>query len=520
MNLPARLSLLLLALILLPTVASADPKLPGVFSDNMVLQRDKAVPVWGKAEPGEKVTVEFAGQSLSATADDKGQWSVTLKELKTNATGQVLKVTGKSGEALSYKNVLVGEVWLCSGQSNMQWTLKRSMNSKAEIAAAKYPLIRLLSVKRTASVKALKDITGTWQPCTPKTAATFSAVGYFFGRRLRKELNVPIGLINSSWGGTRAEAWTKLGALKAQSSLAPLLTHWDKSISSYDLEAERARFKKAVEQWKYKMKSVKKGKRGPRKPRMRWNPAGSYHRPGNLYNGMISPLIPFAIKGVVWYQGESNLNRAEQYKTIFPTMIKNWRQDWQQGDFSFYFVQLAPFRYKWAQPSICAELWEAQLFTMKTVKNTGMAVITDIGNHKDIHPKNKHDVGKRLALWALAKDYKKIDLVCSGPIYKSMKVVGNKVILSFDLYGGALKSRDGGALSDFTMAGPDKKFHPAKAKIVGATIEVDCDQVTEPKSVRFAWKDTANPNLVNKEGLPASPFRTDSWPALTAGKHH
>ncbi|MDF1667788.1 MAG: sialate O-acetylesterase [Planctomycetota bacterium] len=520
MNVPARLSCILLSLILLPTLASADPTLPAVFSDNMVLQRDKAVPVWGKADPGEKVTVEFAGQSLSATANDKGQWTVTLEKLKTNATGQELKVTGKSGQARSYKNVLVGEVWLCSGQSNMQWTLNRAMNGKAEIAAAKYPLIRLLSVKRTASVKALKNITGRWQPCTPKSAATFSAVGYFFGRHLHKELNVPIGLINSSWGGTRAEAWTKLGALQAQDSLAPLLKHWDKSINTYDVKVEKERFQKALTAWKYKLKSVKKGRRAPRKPRMRWDPALSYHRPGNLYNGMISPLIPFAIKGVVWYQGESNLGRAEQYKTIFPTMIKNWRQDWQQGDFSFYFVQLAPFRYKWGDPSICAELWEAQLFTMKTVKNTGMAVITDIGDHKDIHPKNKHDVGKRLALWALAKDYKKSDVVCSGPIYKAMEVRGNKVVLSFDLYGSKLKSRDGKALTNFKMAGADKKFYPAKARIVGATIEVECDQVPAPKSVRFGWKDTANPNLVNKEGLPASPFRTDQWPALTAGRHH
>lgn len=520
MSAVTRVGALFLGLFLFAPTAFADPQFASVFSDNMVLQRGQPVPVWGRAAPGEKVTVSFAGQSLSATADEKGAWSVTLTSLTAHKTGQELKVTGASGEARLCKNVLVGEVWLCSGQSNMQWSLTRSMNGKKEIAAANYPMIRLLYVKRTASVTAKDKIQGLWQACTPKTAAPFSAVAYFFGRRLFKELDVPIGLINSSWGGTRAEAWTRLGALKAQESLAPLLKHWDQSIKTYDGKAEKERFQKALARWKEKRKNLKKGQRGPRRPRMRWDPATSYHRPGNLYNGMIAPLVPFAIKGVIWYQGESNLGRADQYKTIFPAMIRNWRSDWKQGDFPFYFVQLAPFRYRWAHESICAELWEAQLFTMKTVKKTGMAVITDIGDPKDIHPKNKQDVGRRLALWALAKDYGKTGLVCSGPIYKSMTVQGGTVTLSFDLFGSSLKSRDGQALTDFVMAGADKVFHPATAKIVGETIVVECDKVKEAKSVRFAWRDTANPNLVNKEGLPASPFRTDSWPARTAGKTH
>jgi sialate O-acetylesterase len=497
---------------------SADPRVPAIFGDNMVLQQQKVIPIWGTAPAGEELVVSFAGQTKKTVTAEDGRWQVKLDALDGSFEGRTLTITGKA--TLTFKNVLVGEVWLCSGQSNMQWTLQRARDAKAEIAAAKYPNIRLLTVKRTAKTKAQSDIQGRWAECNSKSASQFSAVGYFFGRHLHKELKVPVGLINSSWGGTRAEAWTSPAALKEQESLGALLKWWDQIISGYDLEKAKKNYAAALENWKLKRQKLKKKQRGPRKPRMRWDPAQSYHRPGNLYNGMIHPLIPFAIRGSIWYQGESNVSRAEQYKVIFPTLIKSWRSAWSQGDFPFYFVQLAPFRYGRADPACCAELWEAQLMTMKNVKNTGMAVITDIGHIKNIHPKNKQDVGRRLALWALAKDYGRKNLIFSGPIYKAMTRSEGKIIVQFDLHGSSLKSRDGKALTEFMIAGSDKKFHPAQAIIKDNVIEVSSSAVTKPEAVRFGWRDTANPNLVNKEGLPASPFRTDRWPAKTAGKHH
>ena len=458
--------------VLASAAASAAVKLPALIGDNMVLQRGQPVHIWGWADKGEEVTVTVAGQTLTAKAGDDGRWKVTLDKL---TVGRPLEMTvkGSSGNAITVKNIAVGEVWVCSGQSNMELGIGMGNNAQQEIAAAKYPRIRLFLVTWAKAAQPASNVKGKWKPCSPQSVAAdgwggFSAAAYFFGRQLHKDLKVPIGLIDTTWGGTPAEFWTSRKALEANPILKPL--------AQGELSC--------------------------------------------LYNGMIAPLIPYAIRGAIWYQGESNVAHAYQYRTLFPAMIANWRADWGQGDFPFGFVQIAPFKYHndWKiDPACCAELWEAQLLTLKSVPNTGMAVTTDITDLGDIHPKNKQEVGRRLALWALATVYGR-PIVYSGPIYKSMAVEGDNIRLQFDQRGGGLIARDGKPLTNFTIAGADRKFVPAVATIDGDSIVVQSDQVANPTAVRFAWHDDATPNLANKEGLPASPFRTDSWKGVTEGK--
>ena len=442
-------------------------KLPAVISDNMVLQRGMPVPIWGWADKGEEVTVAIAGQTKTAKAGDDGRWKVVLDKLEV---GQPLEMTvkGSSGNAITLKNILVGEVWVCSGQSNMEMGIGMCDKAKEEIAAANYPEIRLLMAPNVKAAQPANDTTAKWAPCTPQSVAAdgwggFSALAYYFGRQLHKELKVPIGLIDTTWGGTPAEFWTSRKALESNPSLKPL----------------------------------------------------AQGEASCLYNGMIAPLIPYAIRGAIWYQGESNAGQAYLYRTLFPAMIANWRADWGQGDFPFGFVQLAPFRYGGQNPANWAELCEAQRLTLDASPNSGMAVTTDIGNVKDIHPTNKQEVGRRLALWALAKTYGKSDLVYSGPIYKSMAAEGNKIRLQFDHLGGGLKTSDGKPLVEFTIAGADQKFVPAVAEIDNNSVVVHADTVAQPVAVRYAWRDDTQPNLANKEGLPASPFRTDAWKGVT-----
>ena len=379
--------------------------------------------------------------------------------------GEPLEMTvkGSSGTAMVLKNILVGEVWVCSGQSNMELPLSPCKNAQEEIAAAQYPQDPLVHGPEKQCRRSRKSMCkGNWAECSPATVPGFSAVAYFFGRDYFQKLGVPVGLIHTSWGGTAAQLWTSRKVLESD----PVL-------------------------------------------KVDWSPAGS-----GLYNGMIAPLIPYAIRGAIWYQGESNIGGRYQYRTLFPSMIANWRADWGQGEFPFGFVQIAPFFYGGQDPALCAELREAQLLTLKASPNTGMAVTMDIGELKDIHPKNKQDVGKRLAIWALAKVYGQ-RLVYSGPIYKSMTIEGRKIRLQFRHVVGGLVSADGKPLTQFTIAGADQKFVPAVAEIDGKTILVHSDQVAEPVAVRYAWRHDAQPNLANKAGLPASPFRTDAWKGLT-----
>jgi sialate O-acetylesterase len=444
-----------LVLVLSSTLAAAAAKLPSVIGDNMVLQRGQPVPIWGWADKGEEVTVNFAGQSVSAKADDTGRWKVSLAKLEAGGPFE-MKVEAASG-ARTVKNVLVGDVWVCSGQSNMEMGIAMCNHAKEEIAAANYPNIRLFAVPKVQADSPAKDVQAKWVPCDPKTVSAggwggFSAAAYYFGRTLQKELKVPVGLIHTSWGGTPAEFWTSRKALEGVPELKGLAN------------------------------------RGSSK----------------LYNAMLAPLMPFAIRGAIWYQGEANVGRDKQYSILFPTMIRNWRAEWGEGDFPFFFVQIAPF-----QGYDCHGLWEAQFHTLKSVPNTGMVVTTDIGDVKDIHPRNKQEVGRRLALWALAKTYGR-DVSFSGPIYKAMVIEGGKIRLTFD-YGTGMKASDGKPLSYFKIAGPDHVFHPAKAEVDGDSLVVSSPEVAQPEAVRFAQEGKATPNLVNQAGLPASPFRTDGW---------
>ena len=492
--------------------AEADVRLPSVIGSNMVLQRSMTLPIWGWAESGERVTVQVAGQTKSTTAGPDGRWRVTLDPLKT---GGPLTMTVSGKNKLTLKNVLVGEVWFCSGQSNMQFALRSANHAQAEIAAAKYPKIRLISVPLRGTQKPQYDFKGAWTECSPQTAARFSAVGYFFGRDLHKALGVPVGLIHCSWGGSSCEAWVKRSVLQSDPRYQPLLDRWKTVEATYDPDKAQARYQQQLAAWKKRAAQARKaGRKLPRRPRRPRNPLIGQHRPANLYNGMLLSAMPYAIRGAIWYQGESNAGRAYQYRSLFPTMIRNWRDDWKQGDFPFYFVQLANFRAVKPDPgeSTWAELREAQSMTLK-LPHTGQAVIIDIGAARNIHPKNKQDVGKRLALIALAKDYGQ-DVVYSGPTYKSKTVTDGKVVLSFDDLGGGLVAR-GGTLKGFAVAGTDRKFVWADAKIVGKTIVVSSPKVKQPVAVRYAWADNPVCNLYNKAGLPASPFRTDTWPGIT-----
>ncbi len=463
-------SLFLAALAFLTTLpAMAEVKLPSIIGDNMVLQRDEELPIWGWDDAGADVSVTIGDAKATAKAGSDGKWMVKLPAMPA---GGPHTVTVAGSNTVTLKNVLVGEVWLCSGQSNMEWTVSRSNNAKEEIAAAKFPNIRHIKIPHVPSDKPQSDVkSGGWQATTPQTAGNFTAVGYFFARNLHKELDVPIGLIGSNWGGTRIEPWTPPAGFKQVPALKDIADNLDTF--------------------------PKKNKDG----RVQHQTALA------LYNGMIHPLVPYAIRGAIWYQGESNNGEGMLYHEKMKALIAGWRSVWNKKDLPFYFVQLAPYSYG-GDPTRLAGIWEAQTATL-AIPHTGMAVTTDIGNIKDIHPRNKQDVGKRLALWALAKNYGQDDLVYSGPLYKSMKVEDNKIRIQFDHVAGGLAARDSKALSHFTIAGEDKKFVEAKAEIDGDCVVVSAESVKNPVAVRFGWHQNAEPNLMNKEGLPASPFRTD-----------
>jgi sialate O-acetylesterase len=449
--------------------AAADVRLPMIFSNHLLLQREVENPFWGTAEPDEKIVVKFDDQTIPAQAGGDGRWSVKLPATAAGGPHKIVVEDSTGENKITLGDVMFGELWICSGQSNMEMSLGGCEHAQEDIAAADHPRIRLFTVAKARGEQPLEDCQGRWSQCSPKTAANFSGTAYYFGVDLEKALNVPIGLIHTSWGGTPAEAWTPRRALEAQPALKPL--------------------------------------------------AGGGSQ---LYNGMIHPLVRLPIAGAIWYQGESNVGRAAQYRKLFPAMITAWREAWQQPNFPFYFVQIAPYRYNADGGLACPELWEAQALTQQNVPNTGMAVITDSNSVGDIHPRNKRICGQRLALWALAKTYGKQDLVYSGPIYKEanpeVQVDADKIRIAFDSVGSGLASRDGKPLSHFTIAGEDQRFVPATAVIDGDTVVVHADGIAKPKAVRFGWNEAAEPNLINKEGLPASPFRTDEWKLATEGR--
>jgi len=661
-----KIGILTISLLLAVTVeVLGNVKLPAIIGDNMVLQRNSQVPIWGWADPGEEIRVSVSWHSMEwvIKADKDGKW---LFKVTSPKEGGPYEMTLRGSNAVTIKNILVGEVWVCSGQSNMELAVRQVNNAQKEIADADYPNIRLFTVQKKVAEVPQADCIGSWMPCNPQSVAGFSAVGYFFGRQLHKELGVPIGLIHTSWGGTPAEAWTSKRAISELEDYRPILEEiervrlnpepfdkkyqeqllqWQTKLDSSGAEGSGSKgykeidfndsdwqqmevpvfweqaglenfdgvvwFRKDIqvpESWvgkelvlelgpiddmdatwingvrvggigrpgqsrtgrvykvgadvikagrnvitvrvldtggnggicgkpeQIKIRSAgqtseqpislagkwryKKGLGLRSIPPQPWPPLriDSPSVPTSLYNGMLAPIIPYGIQGAIWYQGESNAGRAYQYRKLFPTMIQNWRQDWARADFPFLFVQLANFMAAKPEPgdSAWAELREAQLMTL-ALPNTGMAVIIDIGEANDIHPRNKQDVGKRLALWALAKTYGK-DIVYSGPLYKSMKVEGDKIILSFDNVGGGLVAGGGEPLKGFAIAGADRKFVWADAKIEGGTVVVGSSKVPEPVAVRYAWADNPACNLYNKEGLPASPFRTDDWPGITANQ--
>lgn len=635
-------------------------RLPALISDNMVLQEGEKVSIWGASDAGEKVTVGFLGQSVTSKADAKGGWEVEIGPFKAGGPFQMTIAAG--GETKKIKNVLVGELWVASGQSNMEWSLAQSSDSEKEMAAANYPMIRYFDVGRTASETPLNDVFGQWAECSPLSAGRFSAVAYFFGRELHRELNKPVGLINASWGGSRIEPWTGKETLQALKGFEKQL----KSLQETEKKQTYEEFMKELSDWEIVTHRNDPGNKGVpagyaeidfddktwdemllpvawektgkglesldgavwfrktvdipaswlgrdlflslgaiddfdttyfnnrqvgatgKETRNYWMalrkysipaplvrqgknviavrvfdhfgnggimPSGAYMRlyadedlssefipvdgtwkyrielelkPINpdrpkpnfgvtnikatmLYNAMIHPLTRFRVRGAIWYQGESNAGEARVYRTLFPAMIKNWRQAWKNSDMPFLFVQLANFQaLKTYQPdSSWAPLRESQLAALE-LPHTGMAVAIDIGDGADIHPKNKLDVGRRLALAALANTYGRKSIVYSGPIYRAMAIKGKKVYLSFDHTGGGLIAK-GGKLKGFVMAGGDKIFVPAAAEIEKDKIVVSCAGIDKPASVRYAWADNPDCNLYNREGLPASPFRTDSW---------
>jgi len=501
----------------LTATAQAEVKLPAIFGDSMVLQREMPVPVWGWAKPGEKVTVSFAGQTVSATADAKGKWTVRLEPLKVSAEPSEMTVKGTN--TVTLKDILVGEVWICCGQSNMQHSLRAVTNAEQEVAAADYPNIRLFRMQDTWTPDGPQpDCKGQWQACTPKSARGFSGVGYFFGRDLHKELKVPIGLVDNAVNGSVPESWMTPAALNADKDLKRILTHWDKLIADYP-EAKKQYDRKLAEWEKAAADAKAAGKPAPRRRfRQPMDPA-SHKRPNTLYNGMIAPIVPLAVKGIAWYQGEHSAHWAYLYRKLFPGMMACWRKLWGRDDLPFMFVQLPNYAPRQKDPnerSGWAELREAQLMAL-SVPNTAMAVTIDVGEARSIHPANKKPVGQRLALAALATVYGR-KIVYSGPIFEKMSVEGDKVRVNFTHTGGGLVAKGAGPVKGFVIAGEDKTFHWAEAKIDGDTVLVWSKDVPKPLAVRYAYAHNPECNLCNKEGLPASPFRTDQWTHWTKGK--
>jgi sialate O-acetylesterase len=488
---------------------SADVRLPGVFSDHMVLQQDLRLPVWGWAEEGERVTVTFRGRTVSTTARD-GAWKVSLPRQKA---GGPFTMVIQGNNRIQFADVLVGEVWICSGQSNMEWPMSRSFEPESDIANSANPHLRLLTVPKLKAESPTNNISATWVVCGPETVRGFSAVAYYFGRDLQAARGVPVGLIHTSWGGSPAEVWIRHELLAAHPEYQrDILDPLPEKIRVY--EEELAKWEAEAEALRNEGKQPTRGRPWPS-----W-------RPSELYNGMIAPLVPYGIRGALWYQGESNADRAWQYRTLFPDMIRNWRVDWQQGDFPFLAVQLAPWdrnRKRLPQEiaaeigeSTWAELREAQVVATQVLPAVGLAVITDVGDKDDIHPAKKEPVGARLALLARSIAHRE-RLVANGPTFRKLKIKKGKAHLQFDHLGGGLEAR-GGELRGFTICGADGKFVPAMAEIDGREVVVHSPLAPEPVAVRYGWADYPIVNLFNREGLPASPFRTDNFPMITAPK--
>ena len=492
------------ALLLVPLAAGAETplRMPAMFGDHMVLQRDRAVPVWGWAAPGEEVSVGFGGQKKTAKADAEGEWLVKLDPLAATAAPRQLEIV-RAAETLVFTDVVVGDVWLCSGQSNMHFQMDRVENSRQEIAAADYPAMRFFTVEHQFGQQPKTDASGAWKPVSPATAAGCSAVAYYFGRDLQRKLGVPVGLLVSSVGGTRIETWMRSETLAATGEAGPLIAKWQ-HVSPAEFENIAAAYRAYQHQRdKVYPQSVKaaKAKGGPVPPEPVMPKLRCHDCPGALHNGMIAPLQPFAIRGAVWYQGESNSAQPGPYAKLLPAMIADWRRVWG-NELPFLFVQLAPHR------NTHPAFREAQHRIWQKTPRTAMVVTTDVGDANDIHPTRKSPVGERLALAARAlSDDEPVEY--SGPVFKSITVNNGRAVLSFTHVGAGLMAK-GDSLKGFTIAAKDGKFVPANAVIEGPTVVVTSEKISEPAAVRYGWAMVPDVNLCNREGLPAAPFRTDA----------
>jgi sialate O-acetylesterase len=516
-GMPISRFLILLLFVFFAAVTRADVSLAPLFADHAVLQRDKPIPIWGRADAGEPVTVAFHGHTVSTTANSDGRWIAYLDALPASAEPADLVVTGKN--KIAVHDVLVGEVWLCSGQSNMEFvvwnppgTTFRVDNAEEEVAAANYPLIRHFKVKLKESDAPIDALDGSWAVCSPGTVSQFTAVGYFFARDIYEKLRVPVGLINSTWGGTPVEAWMSPFALDSDPAFALVRDRWKKGLAEYP--QKKAAYDAALPLWQKDLAAAKAaGKetefrmlhpqlRQPHGQGDRWTPTG-------LFNGMINPLLPYALRGVLWYQGESNAPHATEYHALFAAMITAWRKHFGQGDLPFYFVQLANFSYlKNASGTEWALIREGQAQAL-TLPQTAMATAIDLGDHDNIHPRNKQEVGRRLALIAETRLYG-IPGDDSGPAFAGATREGRALRVSFTHAGNGLIAHEN-PVQSLELAGVDKVFHPAQGRIEGETLLVSAPDVKDPVAVRYAWSNDPEANLFNGAGLPATPFRSDNW---------
>jgi sialate O-acetylesterase len=486
-------------------VVAADVELHPLFRDHMVLQQKVMVPVWGTGTPGEKVSVLMLGNRGEAVTDAEGRWRVMIGPFQQ---GGPHEMTVEAGNKITVKDVLVGEVWICSGQSNMDWPVKKCMNADEEIANSNQNMIRLFGVDWAVSDKPETTVEGTWMVCSRDSVPGFSAVGYYFARELRRKLKVPVGIIQSSLGATPCQAWTSRNALESDPELARIITEWSEfqAGKAKDAAAKAATSPAAEKSASRPADAVPREDSSPRRK-------GPRRAPSVLFNAMVHPLMPYRIAGVLWYQGESDTWMAERYKKLFPAMIKDWRQQWGQGDFPFLFVQLPNFGERKSEPgdSEWAELREAQEAALR-LPHTGMIVTIDIGEADNIHPANKQEVGLRLALLAEATVYDQ-KVSHTGPVYFSKKIEGDSIRLRFNSIGGAIGAKDQQELKGFAIAGEDRKFHWAEARIDKGTVVVRSEKVPKPVAVRYAWADNPECNLIGVFQLPAGPFRTDNWPS-------
>ncbi len=508
-------ALVALALTAFLPVARAEVRLPAIFGANMVLQRDAEIPVWGWAAAGEKVEVSLGDNRAGAVAGKGGRWTARLKPM---AAGGPHKLVVQGANRIERGGVLIGEVWIGSGQSNMAMSVSRSKDYEVEHRAADFPLIRMFTVARNSATEPQSDCQGDWKLCSSETVGGFSAAAYFFGREIHNQLGgVPVGLINTSRGGTAVEAWTSMPAQEKLKGFDQVIGPWKDQVAKFDPAAAKQRYDSQLKAWETRAAKAKAEKKpAPRKPRAPVDPRKSQNHPANLFNGMVNPLIPFAIRGAVWYQGEHNSGKpyAHLYDEQLETLIRDWRERWGQGNFPFAWVQLPNYMERQAEP-VEDRGWVIVRDGMQRalrVPNTGMAITTDIGEAKDIHPKNKQDVGRRLGWWALATVYGE-DTASSGPLFRSYSVADGELAVSFDHAHGGLVAK-GGKLAGFAIAGADKKWRFAEAKIEGDSVVLSHPEVKSPEAARYNW--AANPvgNLFNGAGIPAAQFRTDNWPVM------